>query len=113
MSARKLFVGVDLGTTGCRACAIDENGELIGGESIEFSAGEADDPECWWQAVNKVVRALAAGVDACHVTALAVDGTSGSVLITDARGQPLAPPLMYADARATEEAALITCVRAS
>ncbi|MGH8503786.1 MAG: FGGY-family carbohydrate kinase [Gammaproteobacteria bacterium] len=102
-----VFVGVDLGTSGCRACALDENGGSIAAASVSFDAERAGDPACWWRAVNEVLRELVAGMDARRIAALAVDGTSGSVLVTDARGEPLAPPLMYSDARAAEEAALI------
>ena len=39
--------------------------------------------------------------------AIAVDGTSGTVLLGDAQGQPLMPALMYNDSRATAQLARI------
>lgn len=42
--------------------------------------------------------------------AIAIDGTSGTVLLTDAQGQPLGPALMYNDARAREALARIQAV---
>lgn len=44
---------------------------------------------------------------------LALDGTSGSVLLTDAAGEPVSPPLMYNDGRATQEAALVASLAPS
>lgn len=36
------------------------------------------------------------------IRAIAIDGTSGTVLLTDSQGRPLSPALMYHDARASE-----------
>lgn len=110
MSSSRLFIGIDLGASGCRARAIDETGQSIGAKSTGFSAAEAGDPECWWLAVCSVLRELAASVGVRRLAAIAVDGTSGSVLVIDERGQPLAAPLMVSDARASEEAASIACI---
>lgn len=62
MSSSRLFIGIDLGASGCRACAIDETGESVGAKSTAFSADEAGDPGNWWQAVRAVLRELAADV---------------------------------------------------
>ena len=45
-----------------------------------------------------VLTELAAHVDLQRVRAIAVDGTSGTVLLTDPHGKPLADALMYNDA---------------
>lgn len=42
--------------------------------------------------------------------AVAIDGTSGTVLLTDAHGQPLTMALMYNDARATEQLSRIQAI---
>jgi sugar (pentulose or hexulose) kinase len=43
-------------------------------------------------------------IGADRVAAVAVDGTSGTLLLTDTKGVPLTPALMYNDARAVAEA---------
>lgn len=65
------------------------------------------DPDLWWQAVAAVVRAIGSRLPAGAIAALAVDGTSGSVLVTDAGGRPLGPARLYHDASCREEAAQI------
>lgn len=45
-----------------------------------------------------------------NIRALAIDGTSGTVLLTDDHGNPLTPGLMYNDARATVELEQIRAV---
>jgi sugar (pentulose or hexulose) kinase len=106
MTCGRLFIGIDIGTSGCRACAINEAGVIAGKEAIAFPADEQG-PKGGWQAVLAVLQGLLANLDKRRIAAIAVDGTSGTVLLTDEVGQPLAPPLMYPDARATVEAELI------
>ena len=77
-----LFLGIDLGTGGCRAAAIDGAGEL----RAEAAAGlppprraggrSEQDPELWWTALLEVLREIAGRIDPAAVRALAVDGTS-------------------------------------
>ncbi len=115
-----LYIGIDVGTSGCRAVAIDEHGELQGHAAKSLPAprrGERgrveQDPEIWWSSVMAVLRRLLGAVDPRSVRAIAVDGTSASLLLADAGGRPVAPALMYSDARAVEEAARIAAVAPS
>lgn len=106
------YVGIDLGTSGCRGIAIDAAGTVLAEHRVGLPAprragAQSDqDPALWWAAVEAVLGGLAAAIGP-RVVAVAVDGTSGSLLLTDATGQPLGPALMYNDARATAEAARI------
>ncbi len=108
-----LFVGIDVGTSGCRAVAIDDSGYQHGHATHRLPAplrrGREiqQDPEIWWQSVVTVLRQLFTAADAGSVRAIAVDGTSATLLLADASGRPLAPALMYNDSRAVDEAALI------
>jgi len=112
MADHKRFLGIDLGTSGCRACVIDQQATLISlGRAplpppmAQAHGGMAQDPQLWWQALEQALAQIRHELPA--VVALAVDGTSASVLLTNADGRPLAPALMYHDARATAQAAYI------
>ena len=104
------FVGIDLGTSGCRAIAIDDAGAVLGEARAALPAtrhlpdgGREQDPDDWWAAVLAVLENLhAQGVG--PVAALSVDGTSGSILLCDAAGRSCGPALMYDDTRAVSEA---------
>ena len=108
-----LHVGIDLGTSGCRAVAIDGEGKLQGDAAVAMPSPERDGarveqaPSVWWQAVEACLDALFQTVPPAAVATLAVDGTSGTVLLVDAVGEPVGPALLYNDGRATEEAALL------
>jgi len=110
MKPTSLFVGIDLGTSGCRAIAIDSELDPVASTGVALGRPQrhADrseqDPEQWWQAVIDVMLDLAGRVDPRAIEAIAVDGTSGSILLTDGAGTPLTPGLLYNDARANEQA---------
>lgn len=106
-------IGIDIGTSGIRACAVDENSQQVAMArqmlplpDMAESAIEQD-ANIWWQALQQVLFQLLQQIEPAQVRAICVDGTSGTVLITDAAGTPLAPALMYNDSRARHEASLI------
>jgi len=111
-----LFIGIDIGTSGCRAVAINESGDEFGHISMPLPMpihnGQAvqQNPEIWWQVVIALLQELLATIDPRSVQAIAVDGTSATLLLTDIAGQPLAPALMYNDLRAINEAAEIAAI---
>ena len=69
--------------------------------------GLEQDPEIWWQALCQTLQSLAHQTDLRRCSRLSVDGTSATLLLTDARGKPLTPAWMYNDARSREAAQLI------
>ncbi|MQA03194.1 MAG: carbohydrate kinase [Streptosporangiales bacterium] len=112
-----LYVGVDLGTQSVRALCVDGAGVVHGAGSAALTSRRDEerheqDPRSWWQAVGAACRQAVAGVPADAVAAVAVDGTSGTVVLTDAAGEPLSPGVMYDDTRAADEVAEINEVGA-
>jgi hypothetical protein len=65
------------------------------------------DPRLWWEAVRQLLRQIALEIQDVPVRALCVDGTSGTLLLTNQHGSPLTPALLYSDRRAVEAAALV------
>ncbi|WP_157271290.1 FGGY-family carbohydrate kinase [Azohydromonas aeria] len=115
-AGRRLFLGLDLGTSGVRAVVVDAAGavQALAREPLPASrrdgARVTQDPAAWWDAARRALAAALSAVDRRALAALAVDGTSGTLLLTDAQGTPLAPALMYDDAACTEEAQRIAAV---
>ena len=109
-----LHIGIDLGTSGCRASAINGAGNLIDTEQAplppstqSFHGAYEQRPEDWWQTLDDLLRSLLQRLPNDRIDSFTVDGTSSTLLLCDPNGTPLTPGLMYNDQRATEEAALI------
>ncbi len=115
-ASSRLFVGIDFGTSGCRAIAIDSVARIVAQAAVDLpnarreGGAHTQDPQLWWQALEQVLDTLLGEIDRRRVGALAVDGTSATLLLTDAAGTPLGPALMYDDDRASAAAACIATV---
>lgn len=95
MAARGIALGVDLGTSGVRVAALDAAGRMAGLGTAPLA--EARAPEGWWSALRTALAALADQADLAGLRAVAVGGTSGTILPVDAAGRPLAPASLYSD----------------
>jgi sugar (pentulose or hexulose) kinase len=107
-------IGVDMGTSGCRALAVAGDGRVVASARAALPApvrlpggGVEQDPELWWQALTHVLRGLGSRLGAHRPAALCLDGTSGTLLLCAADGSPLGPALMYNDGASHAEAARI------
>lgn len=111
-----IFIGIDMGTSGCRAVAINQEGRPLAEASASLPLSEIygsavqQIPENWWLAILEILPELLSRIDPKRVRAIAVDGTSGTVLLADEKGNPLSPALMYNDNRAVAQAERIRSV---
>ena len=89
-------IGIDVGTSGVRAAALDERGALMSTAAVAMTDfGDPVDPAVWWRCVRAALTDLGAACDLGHVRGLAVDGTSGTMLAVDRLGEPVGAPRMY------------------
>lgn len=99
MTSQPLALGIDFGTSGVRAAVVDDRRQ----EQWLHRADYGDHPlsyEVWHSALLDVLAALPPTLSP-QIRRIALDGTSGTVLLCDTQGQPLAPALMYNDGRGT------------
>jgi sugar (pentulose or hexulose) kinase len=103
-----IWVGIDLGTQSVRAVAVEATGTVLSAAARPLTSRRdgnrhEQDPHEWWakvaDALAEMVRGLPDGA-AATIGGVAVDGTSGTVLLTDPDGTPRTPGLMYDDSRA-------------
>ena len=103
-----LFLGIDVGTSGIRAIAIDAHYHICAEVSTSLPAprqhGNAveQDPQLWWSGLCVVLNKLVKKIDPNQIKTLCLDGTSGTVLLCNQNGEPVSPGLMYNDARAVD-----------
>ncbi|MGC4026403.1 MAG: FGGY-family carbohydrate kinase [Mesorhizobium sp.] len=94
-----LVIGIDIGTSGARALAMNARRIVVAQASAPFGTSTTvRAPQQWWTAVSNALSSLLQQIEPHKVRAIAVDGTSGTVLPIDSEGRPLAEPLMYNDA---------------
>ncbi|MFA7387906.1 MAG: FGGY-family carbohydrate kinase [Thiohalobacteraceae bacterium] len=110
------FLGIDVGTSGIRACLIDAGGRTLATLHTALPAPQRtgaaveQEPGLWWQGLERLLDELSGAHPLRSVAALAIDGTSATLLACDARGEPLGPGLMYNDHRAEAEAVRIAAI---
>ena len=108
-----LCIGIDVGTSACRACAIDARAAIVAQASNALPAPRRNgacveqDAETWWQCLQRTLEDLNRRIDPSAVKRIAIDATSGTLLLCRRDGTPLTPGLMYNDSRAADEAATI------
>lgn len=103
MSDHSLAIGIDLGTSGVRAIALDRDFTIHGQGRMRIEATSRRAAESLWNAVLAALEQLCEQINPRHVVAMAVDGTSGTLIPTDKTGRPLGPASLYND-RATATA---------
>ena len=103
-----LFIGIDLGTSGCRAIAMDSAGKITAqAKTLYANNHKQQTPKDWWQATRTVLHAITEKVNHQHIQSIAIDGTSGTVLLCDQTGRPLTPAVMYNEQHANTQATFL------
>ena len=94
MLAMNYSLGIDFGTSGIRAIAINPQNEIV---AIARSGYNIRDCETWKLGLYEVIASLPQEVRQ-NIRKIVIDGTSATVLICDRTGQVLAPPMLYNEA---------------
>lgn len=97
------FLGLDFGTSGARACVLNESGSIVHEDRIAYCNAIDQTPEDWREALHILLRQIPAPI-AAQLKRIALDATSATVLLSDAELQPVSPALLYNDTRAHAQA---------
>lgn len=108
-----VVVGIDIGTSGVRAVAMTEAGDVVASGAAKLAAFSTDhrDPDIWRRAMQAALAEMLGAPGDESIVAVAIDGTSGTLLPVDAEGRPLAEPMMYNDP--VTDAAILDAVSAN
>lgn len=102
-----MYLGIDFGTSGARACVMAPGGQIEDMARLDFGNLSPDEAAASWSEVLFNLIALVPVGLRRRLQALAVDGTSATVLACDEALNTVYPPLLYNDARALAEAEVI------
>lgn len=91
------FLGIDFGTSGARAIAIDLENKIHAEVSYLFPSTALEERVNYWQhTLWQLLNQIPTEVRS-HLQAIAINGTSSTILLCDKNGIPLYPPQMYND----------------
>ncbi|MEM1394267.1 MAG: FGGY-family carbohydrate kinase [Cyanobacteria bacterium P01_H01_bin.150] len=94
-----MYLGIDFGTSGARGMVIDSSGGVLAEVRYPFEMSfESDLINGWRTALFRLLEQLSKEIRR-EITRIAINGTSSTVLLCDAEGNPVDSPLLYNDAR--------------
>jgi xylulokinase len=111
-----VLLGLDLGTGGARAVAVDEPGSVVAEASSEYPLHSPrpgwteQDPEDWWEGAKEALGRVAAEVGEAgdEVVGLGLTGQMHGSVFLDASGAVIRPALLWNDQRTFRQCEKIT-----
>ena len=102
-----LAVGIDVGTSGVKALAIDDGGEVLARREVAYAHGLStprpgwaeQDPEDWWRATQEALDGLVEGPP----TGIGLSGQMHGLVALDARDAVIRPAILWNDQRTGAE----------
>lgn len=107
-----VLVGLDVGTGGARAVAVDDSGEIVAEASSEYPlhtprpGWTEQDPEDWWKGAKEVLAKVAA--EAGEVGGIGLTGQMHGSVFLDGSDRVIRPALLWNDQRTQAQCDRIT-----
>ncbi|MBE9567568.1 MAG: FGGY-family carbohydrate kinase [Proteobacteria bacterium] len=117
------FLGIDIGTSGIRAVCIDKDERELAAYRIAFPSRtpvdgrNEQDPNLWLPQLDKLLSEVSLALQQFHdgehqggykIAAIAIDGTSSTLIACKKDGTALSPALMYNDQQNQKQAEIIS-----
>lgn len=108
------LLGIDVGTSGCKAILIDEWGQIFAQATAEYPVSmpkptwSEQNPEDWWQAVQACLDGVGRGlwvVGGEGPSAIGLTGQMHGAVFLDDKGEVIRPAILWNDQRTAEECA--------
>jgi len=109
-----IVLGLDVGTSGTKAIAMDAGGRLLASALVEYPLHSPkpnwaeQDPADWKRAAIEALSALAGKIDAKDVKGLGLTGQMHGSVFLDASNKVLRPALLWCDQRTAQQCRDIT-----
>ncbi|MDQ3864372.1 MAG: xylulokinase [Actinomycetota bacterium] len=108
-----VLVGLDIGTGGARAVAVDESGEVVAEASSEYPlesphpGWSEQDPADWWEGAKDVLKQVATETEE-QVAGLGLTGQMHGSVFLDSTDEVIRPALLWNDQRTHRQCEKIT-----
>lgn len=109
-----LLLGIDIGTSGAKAIAINEDGHLVASASATYELltphplWAEQRPRDWWDATCQVCQKIVAQVGADNISSVGLSGQMHGLVLLDAQGQVLRDAILWCDGRTQAQCDQIT-----
>lgn len=109
-----IVLGIDVGTSGTKAIAMDASGALLASATVEYPlhsprpSWAQQDPAEWKRAAYAALSELASKIDASEVKALGLTGQMHGSVFLDANNEVLYPAILWCDQRTAAQCDAIT-----
>ncbi len=109
-----IVIGLDVGTSGTKAIAMDEGGVLLASALVEYPLHSPrpnwaeQDPADWERAAYEALSQLAAKIDTASVKGIGLTGQMHGSVFLDAGNKVLRPALLWCDQRTAQQCGDIT-----
>lgn len=115
-STMSYYLGIDVGTSGTKTLLIDETGHVLADANSDYPIEQPkpgwtqQDPEAWWTATVKTVRAVMkkSKIKSSDVKAIGLSGQMHGSVFLDASDNVIRPALLWNDQRTTVQCETIT-----
>lgn len=96
-----IYLGIDFGTSGARAVVINEAEQIQAQFQYPWAKGSIADVKSWQTGLWTLLAQIPVHWRQ-EMKAIAINGTSSTVLLCDRAGNPIDSPLLYNDSRGAE-----------
>ena len=108
-----MYIGIDLGTSGVKAILLNEQGDVVASHTEKLTVSRPhplwseQDPEQWWLATDRAVKALGQQHSLREVKALGIAGQMHGATLLDEQQKVLRPAILWNDGRCGEECVML------
>ena len=108
-----MYIGIDLGTSGVKAILLNEQGDVVASQTEKLTVSRPhplwseQDPEQWWLATDRAVKALAQQHSLREVKALGIAGQMHGATLLDEQQKVLRPAILWNDGRCAQECEIL------
>jgi xylulokinase len=108
---KRLYMGIDLGTSSVKAVIIYRNGDVCSTATTPLTIQHPhprwseQDPEAWWQATEAAVQQVLSQINPQCIAGIGLSGQQHGVTLLDIEDQVLRPAILWNDGRCDVECA--------
>lgn len=108
-----MYIGIDLGTSGVKVILLNEQGDVVASQAEKLTVSRPhplwseQDPEQWWLATDRAVKALSQQHSLRGVKALGIAGQMHGATLLDKQQKVLRPAILWNDGRCAEECVML------